>query len=261
MEGLSHMNSKLKRRIFFDLLILSYLLFSYYALGKWWHSSAGSVLIIFFSYLLWKKDFLKHTGLDLNLATVLKSVTMAVVIVICSLFIMKYIAGKHNVIISYTGWKNYYHDVFYILNEEIVIGAIILFWMVDKRKINPLTATAGLAVFFALIHYVFYRWIFNDRGIIGISALITLFLVGFVRNSLILHTRHIGYSWALHFGWMAIMFGSMHIYSETDIRLTELERFNTYLGSPCMVMISALAAGLTILYGIKKDLIRPSRIR
>ncbi len=86
----------------------------------------------------------------------------------------------------------------------------------------------------------------------GISALITLFLVGFVRNSLILHTRHIGYSWALHFGWMTIMFGSMHIYSETNLRLTELERFNTYLGSVWMVIISALAAGLTFMFGIKK---------
>jgi len=246
------MNSKLKRRIFFDLLILSYLLFSYYAFGKWWHSSVGSILIVFFSYLIWKKDFLKNTGLDLNLTTIIKSVILAVVILLGSLLIMKYIAGKQGVIITYTGGKNYYHDVFYILNEEIVIGAIILFWMVDKRKINPLAATAGLAVFFALIHYVFYRWIFNYRGIMGISALITLFLVGFVRNSLILHTRHIGYSWALHFGWMTIMFGSMHIYSETNLRLTELERFNTYLGSVWMVIISALAAGLTFMFGIKK---------
>lgn len=250
------MNGNLKKRILFILLILSYLLFSYYAFGKWWHSSVGSILIVFFSYLIWKEDFLIKTGLNLNLITLIKSMILAVVIILFSLLIMKYIAGKHGVIIKYTNWRDYYHDFFYILNEEIVIGAIMLFRMVDKWRIRPIAATAGLAVFFALIHFVFYRLIFLDRGVIGISTLTTLFLIGFVRNSLIILTRHIGYSWALHFGWMTVMFGSMHIYSETNLRLTELERFNTYLGSPWMVIISALTAGLTLLYLIKKGSLR-----
>jgi len=250
------MKGNLKKRILFILLILSYLLFSYYAFGKWWHSSVGSILIVFFSYLIWKKDFLINTGLNLNLITLIKSIILAVVIILFSFLIMKYIAGKHGVIIKYTDWRDYYHDFFYILNEEIVIGAIMLFWLVDKRRIRPIAATAGLAIFFALIHFVFYKWIFLDRGVIGISALTTLFLIGFVRNSLIILTQHIGYSWALHFGWMTVMFGSMHIYSETNLRLTELERFNTYLGSAWMVIISALAAGLTLLYLIKKGSFR-----
>ena len=131
-----------------------------------------------------------------------------------------------------------------------VIGSILLFALVNKRKFQPIIASVGLAIFFALIHFVFYKWIFRD--ILGISTLTTLFLVGFVRNSLILQTGHIGYSWALHFGWMLVMFGSMHTDLNTNLRVTESERFNLYLGSIEMLIISTLIAGLSLAYWIKK---------
>ena len=92
----------------------------------------------------------------------------------------------------------------------------------------------------------------RDRGILEITTLLTLFFVGFVRNSLILWTGHIGYSWALHFGWMVIMFGSMHIDLTTNLRVTEPNRFNLYLGSIEMLIISIIIAGLSLVYWIKK---------
>jgi len=243
----------LVRRItLFSLLGLSYGLFSYYIFGGWWNSSVGSVLIILFSYLIWKKDFPRHIGLQFDLKTITKSIILVGIVTICALLIMIYIANKYNVQIGFTNWRNYFHDIFYILNEEIVIGAILLFALVNKLKIKPIIASVGLAVFFALMHFVFYMWIFNDRGIIGISTLTTLFLVGFVRNSLIFQTGHIGYSWALHFGWMVVMFGSMHIDSNTNLNVTEPERFNLYLGSIEMLVISIIIAGLSLIYWIKK---------
>ncbi|MBN1184005.1 MAG: hypothetical protein JXB49_17055 [Bacteroidales bacterium] len=243
---------RLKRKILFSLLVLSYGFFSYYFFGGWWNSSVGSLLILFFSYLLWNKYFLKHIGLQLDIITIAKSITLAGVVAICSLLIMKYIANKHNVQIRFTNWRDYYHDIFYILNEEIVLGAILLFALVNKRKIRPIIASIGLAGCFALIHFVFYMWIFKDRGIIGVSTLATLFLVGFIRNSLILQTGHIGYSWALHFGWIVLMFGSMHIDLNSNLRVTEPERFNLYLGSIEMLLISIFIAGLSLIYWIKK---------
>ena len=246
------MKNRLKTLVLFTLLGLSYILFSYYFFGGWWNSSFGSVLILFFSYLIWDKDFLKHIGLQLDLKTIVKSIILAGSITLCALLFMSYIAGRHNVLIKFTNWRNYYHDVFYILNEEIVLGAILLFAMVNKRKIRPVTASAVLAVVFALIHFVFYRWIFNDKGIIGLSALTTLFLIGFVRNSLIIQTGHIGYSWALHFGWMVIMFGSKHINLAGNLRMTEPERFNLYLGSVEILIVSVVLAGLSLTYWMKK---------
>ena len=246
------MKSMFKRTILFSLLGLSYGLLSYYFFGGWWNSSIGTILILFFSYLIWGRDFLKVTGLNLDIATIAKSICLAGTIVICSLLMMKHIADRQNIMIRFTNWRNYYHDIFYILNEEIVIGAIILFYLINKRKIQPIIAAIGLAIIFSLMHFVFYKWIFNSRGNMGISTLITLFLVGFVRNSLILQTGHIAYSWALHFGWMVVMFGSFHIHADSRNGLSELVRFNTYLGSIEMLVISFILAGLSLIYWIKK---------
>lgn len=202
--------------------------------------------------MIWKKGFLKQIGLHMNLYTIIKSIVLGVIIAICALLIMKYIGNKNNIRIEYYNWRDYYHVMFYILNEEIVLGAIILFALVKKWKFKPLLASLCLAVFFSLIHYIFYRWICLDRGIIGLSTLITLFLVGFVRNSLIIQTGHIGYSWALHFGWIAIMFGTSHAYVDSNLYITEPERFNLYLGSTEMLIISVIMAGLVLAFWIKK---------
>lgn len=244
------MRINLKRRVLFLLLVLSYAALSYIPAYGWWYSSVGTFLIIMFSYFIWNKDFLKHIGLQLDLKTFTRSLILAVLVTICALMIMKYIAAKDHVLIKFTSWRQYYHDIFYILNEEIVIGALLLFSLVNNRKIHPIIASVGLAVFFALIHYVFYRWIFDARGIIGISTLTTLFFVGVVRNNLILQTKHIGYSWALHFGWMAVMFGSCHVDLETNTGLTEPVRFNTYLGSIEMLIGSAILAVLSFIMWI-----------
>lgn len=203
--------------------------------------------------MVWGKGFLKQIGLQLNLQTITKSIILAVIITTCSFLIMKYIGNKNNIQIEYYNWRDYYHVIFYILNEEIVIGAILLFALVYKWKIRPVVASLCLTVFFSLIHYIFYKWIFLDRGVIGISTLITLFLVGFVRNSLIIQTGHIGFSWALHFGWIAIMFGSSHTYLNTNMYVTEPESFNLYLGSTEMLIISIIMAGFCLAYWIKKQ--------
>jgi hypothetical protein len=187
----------------------------------------------------------------MNLQTILKSIILVVIIAGCSLLIQKYIGNKNEILISYNDWRDYYHVFFYVLNEEIILGAILLFSIVYKWKFKPILASICLAVVFSLIHFVFYRWVFADRGLLGISTLVTLFLVGFVRNSLILHTGHIGYSWALHFGWIAIMFGSRHTNLSTNMYVSEIESFNIYLGSSAMLIISIIMAGVVLAFWIK----------
>lgn len=233
--------------LLFSLLILLYLLFSYYYFKGWWYSSIGSVLIISISYLIWGKAFLKQIGLQLNIPILAKSLILTVVIASCSLLLMKYIGNRENIRIEFNNWRDYYHVCFYVLNEEIVVGAILLFSMLNKWRIRPLVASLCLAVFFSLVHFIFYKWIFADKGVIGISTSLTLFLVGFVRNNLIIQTGHIGYSWALHFGWVAIMFGSSHSYLSTNMPLAEYESFNLYLGSLEMLIISFILAVVSLI--------------
>ena len=184
------MLTRFKNIILFTLLVTSYGLFTYNFFNGWWYSSIGSLLIIIICYLVWGGEFLKYTGLKLNLKSIFKSVGLAGIITIAAFSIIKYIASKNHVIIEMTNWKSYYHDIFYILNEEIVIGALLLLPPVLKRKIPPLIASLGLAMFFALIHFIFYKWVMRDRGILELTTLITLFCVGFIRNNFIIQTGY-----------------------------------------------------------------------
>ena len=250
---------KLKNVLLFSLLFSIYVVFSYSFLGDWLYSSIGSILIVFLSYLIWGKGFLKKIGLQLNLQTISKAIILAIIITTCSLLIMKYIGNRDNIRIDYYNWRDYYHVMFYVLNEEIILGAILLFTLVYKWKLGPVVASLCIAVLFSLIHYIFYKWVFADSGVLGISTLITLFLVGFIRNSLIIQNGHIGYSWALHFGWVAIMFGSSHTYLKTNMYVTEPDRFNMYLGSTEMLIISVILAGIFLAVWIKKH--GPQQVR
>jgi len=244
--------SGIKIRLYAVMLFLSYLLFTYYALGGWWHSSLGMALILFFSYLIWKKDYLKITGLKISVQAVICSFILALGLTVLFCFAMHYVAGKNGVVISLTGVFNYYHIFFYTLNEEIILGAIVIYLAVSKLKIKPILVSVLLASMFSIIHFVFYQWIFLERGTIGLSTLITLFMVGFLRNNIIIRTGHIGYSWALHFSWMVIMFGLFHSHFETDEKLLEFERFNLYLGSVEVLAVSCIAALLSLFLLKKK---------
>lgn len=243
---------RLKIPLLFTLLIVIYVLFSYSFLGDWLFSSLGTLLIIFLSYLIWGKGFLEKIGLQFKIQTIVRSIILVVIVAACSILMLKYLGNKNGIRMEYYEWRDYYHVLFYVINEEIVIGAILLFTLVHKWRMNALVVSICVAFGFALLHFVFYRWIFADRGVLSITTMLTLFLVNFVRNSLILHTGHIGYSWALHFGWIAIMFGCRHTYISTNMYVTELESFNTYLGSTEMLVLSIVLAGLALTYWLMK---------
>lgn len=238
--------------IWANLLLCSYLAFSYYYFNGWWYSSIGTILILLFSFLIWRKDFLKIVGLKLSLKEFFITVALAIVSILGSLFLIKHIGSKHNIIIQFTSFRSYYHDIFYILNEEIVLGSIPIYLLISRLKIRSLYVSIGLALIFTLVHFVFYKWIFLERGIIEIQTLFTLFLVGIVRNNLIIVYKNIGYSWALHFGWMVILFGCLPEWTESAKVVTEPDRFNLFLGSYEMLIISIFLAGISIFHMIKK---------
>lgn len=233
---------------YFILIVIIHLTFSYFLFRGWWYSSIGTSLILLISYLAWKKDFLKNIGLRISQPILLLVIFMAGFITLFSFFISGYIADQHGVYIIFTNWRDYFHDVFYTLNEEIVIGALPLFYCARKFRTHPLIISAVLAVIFSVIHFIFYRWIFLGNGILSPLTLTTLFFVGFMRNNLILAFGHIGYSWAFHFGWMAVMFGSYHYYAASFKGLLEYEKFNLYLGSSQMLFISIILAVLSGLF-------------
>jgi hypothetical protein len=224
------------------LMITFHLGLSYYAFGGWWHSCLGSITIIFFSYLAWPTEFIDRIGLRLKRAQIIYSFILALVLLLGASKLILEIARLNKIIVEPGGFGNLFHNVFYSLNEEMILGAILLNAIrKNYKRIHPVAISILVAGVFALLHYVVYRWFFNEesaRGILTITTLATLFAVGVLRNNLILTTGHIGYSWALHFGWIAAMFGSNHLNLKNNLEdFTEAEIFNLYLGSTWILMM------------------------
>jgi len=239
----------LATRIWLVLLIVSYLVFSYNYFGHWWNAACGTALILLFGRQIWGRETLRVTGLNIGRGTLMRSGVLTLLVIALSWQLMSIIAAMEGVGFGIPSWKSGLHISFYVLNEEIVLGAILLHFMTREWDMKPIHAAIALALFFSMIHYVFYRWVFDEKGIIEISTLLSLFMVGFFRNTLILVSGHIAYSWAFHFGWMVMMFGRDHRGGTEGASLAEHTRFNLYLGSWPMVAISlVLAAGaLTLL--------------
>ncbi len=235
------------------LVILSFTMLNYRPGWGEWVALAGSVLIVFFGRLAWRKDFLWVLGLKLNKKEILFSIISALVLLVCSYQLILAIGKANGVEVG--GLSVSIHHVFYTLNEEIVLGALFLGLM--KRVYNgfhPAVISVMVAVFFALLHYGVYRWVFikGARGILSIYTILALFAIGVVRNNLILNTRHIGYAWALHLGWIGAMLGSGYMIFENSRRLTELERLNIFIGSPWTLGITMTLMFLSFLLFLKK---------
>ncbi len=230
------------------LLILSHVYFSYDFNGAWWHSAFGSVIIFFFAYLIWKNEFIVVSGLKFTPKIFTKTILMTFGVTAISVLSMTYIAEKNGVSIHISSFKNYIHNAFYIMNEELILGAIMLHLLIKRFKIKPVIASLGLAALLSFAHFVLYKWHFRDKDYLCVTTLVTLFLTIFVKNNLILQYKHIGYAWALHFGWMAVMYGSEHSHTASNLPLTDLEKFNLYLGSPGILLTSLLLAGASWFY-------------
>jgi membrane protease YdiL (CAAX protease family) len=162
------------------------------------------------------------------------------------------VARNQNVDLFIGNYKNFLHTFFYTLNEEIILGALFLKGIQHYRKKTPAwIISVGVAVCFTIIHFVFFQWIFDNRGPLGVFTLLSLLAVGIARNNLILRTGHIGYSWALHFGWVYIMLGSSHYQRITEHYLTDFERFEVYLGD-VRVMGVCIALAIATFMKFKK---------
>jgi len=213
----------------------------------------GALLIILLSRKCWRNEYLERIGLRIEHKSIALCLLLAILVVFGSFYMISFIARNAVVSISIISFTVFLHILGYTLNEEIVLGAILLNFIQKRfKKLNQFYISILVAVAFPLLHYIFYRWIFLDKGIICISSLVSLFAVGAIRNNLILRTGHIGYSWALHVGWAFIMFGFVHTKTITTKILSEPEKFNLYLGSPIMVLILTFMAILSFLLLLQK---------
>lgn len=135
-------------------------------------------------------------------------------------------------------------------NEEIFIGALLLMGL-DRnfKKLNKNVVAIGVALVFSLMHQALYQWSPVQPGIaLSIQTIFALFFVGVLRNALILKTRKIAYSWAIHLSFNMIFFSGFYIHNATRQFASEPERFNIVFGNYTMVVVTAFLALLSLIW-------------
>ena len=135
-------------------------------------------------------------------------------------------------------------------NEEIFIGALLLMGLERNFKRLDINVIAiGTALIFSLMHQALYKWSPVQPGLLlSIQTILTLFFVGILRNVLILKTRKIAYSWAIHLSFNMIFFSGFYINNSTDKFASEPERFNIVFGNLTMVLITGIFATISLIW-------------
>ena len=233
---MNHSRERRRIGVCTTVAVAAHLALSYHLLDGWWWSATATCIILVSGVIAWKTSFPQRLGLCIPRRALVWAGGLFVLTFAAALLLLELMnLGRPTRFYPLTAGE-YIHFVFYTLNEEIILGALPLFHICRRLRWRPLAVSLAVAFVFAAAHHVFFKWIFPERGDLTIVTLITLFWIGVLRNNLILMTGHVGFAWAIHLGWMSAMFGS-------GARLTEPERFNVYLGStPVFIMTMMLAA-------------------
>lgn len=153
---------------------------------------------------------------------------------------------------------DYLYYITETFNEEMLIGALLLLGLQRNfRRLDKNIIAICVALIFSLMHQALYHWSPAQQGILlSIQTILTLFFVGIIRNALILKTRKIAFSWAIHLSFNMIFFSGFFINSTTGKLASEAERFNIVFGNLTMVLITGLLAISSLIWlnidGLKK---------
>jgi hypothetical protein len=234
------------------LIPIAYFCLTY---ADWWTAPVASALIVLLASLAWPGRGLDAIGLRIPLAQIGVSLLILCIVAVAAGGIIPTIAASER--IAFTSvweskkWAALAHTVGQTLNEEIVLGALLLKSIRKKAKsAHPCVTSAVVALAFALAHYLFYHarppgsW---NYGTLSVATLVSLFAIGMVRNNCILSTGNVGYAWALHLGWNAVFVNSTYTWPSSNTRLAEPAMFNVVLGNTAVVAISLALMGLSLL--------------
>lgn len=238
-----------KKPFLVTLLFLVYVLMSYNASIFVLGALIGSFLILIISRATWPRSWKERLGLGFKI----REITAATLLVFPLIFLLNWsiqtIASSQNILYQSPFTLHgifsplYLHTLGQTLNEELILGALLLFTLSRTfKKFHPFFIAVWVAAGFAVLHYIFYAWIVlpDNSGSLTLSTLFVLFGIGLLRNTLILKTRHIAFAWSLHLSINLV--GLWGLYTSTSGgELSEPEIFNLILGSPRMVIPATFA--------------------
>ena len=232
----------------------------------WNLSFIATVLTLFIFRFRDPEDWKQKLGIDFEVKDGIIFFLTTITLLTVSFFLVGYLSDASGfdfepMILHYKEYFSPKTKVFTIIgaylyyipetfNEEIFIGAFLLFGLERNfKKLDKNIIVVGIALIFSLMHQAMYKWSPVQSGILlTTQTVLTLFFVGVLRNALIMKTRKITYSWAIHLSFNLIFFPGFFISQSMREFANEPERFNIVFGNMTMVLITGLLATICLVW-------------
>jgi len=200
-----------------------------------WNSSLiATILILIIFRFRDPLDWKQKLGIDFKLVDWIGFLILTISLLFASYYLVDYLSeiNGYSFRPKLIHYRDYYVSdypflpilgdyLYYIpetFNEEIFIGAILLMGMERYfKKLDNNIIAIGVALIFSIMHQALYKWSPAQPGLLlTTQTILTLFFVGILRNALILKTRKIAYSWAIHLSFNMIFFSGFYINNSTE---------------------------------------------
>ena len=232
----------------------------------WMFSLLSTILIISFMRIRDPEKWSRKLGINFKKSDILKFVIITMLLSVIAFFIVDFVSmvdgydfkPKLFYYKTYLGANYPFHYIvanylYYIpetFNEEMMIGAMLLMG-IERRfeKLNKNYIVVIVALIFSLMHQGLYKWSPVQSGeLLTLTTIATLFFVGVLRNSLILKTRNIALSWAIHLSFNMVFFSGLFINTGNGEFQDEPEVFNIVFGNQTMFILTGLLAFASLIW-------------
>ena len=216
-----------------------------YAQLSWWPFPASTVWIVALGLLRWRRAALARLGFPRSApGLAFTAVTLALLWVLFAYILVPLVAADRGMRLEPWPWNTVAEFAFQALNEEIVLGYLLVVGLARRTR-RPVLVAVGVALFFSLLHHALYRY--GELGEILLPlTLVSLVAVGVLRNSAILLAGHLGFAWALHAAWNLVMFSGRWIDERSELGLSEPQVLDAVLAYMPMA-VALIACALVLL--------------
>lgn len=265
-----HKKNALLASVVVIMALLNYnpqLLFESSYLHWGWNASLlATVLILLIFRFRDPTDWKQKLGIDFRRTDWIGFIASTVILIIISYFLVGYLATENGftfkpMILYYKEFTSpefpfhpilgyYFYYVFETLNEELIIGAVLLMGLERNfRNLHKNTIAISIALFFSLMHQGMYLWSPVQSGtLLTYQTVLSLFFVGIIRNALILKTRKVAYSWAIHLAVNLVFFPGYYIHHTTHTMAAEPDKFNLVFGNHTMMILTGIFAVVSLIW-------------
>jgi hypothetical protein len=145
---------RLKHFISLALIVICFL-FPYCTRWHWKFESAV-ILILLLSYWKWRKGWMNRVGLDISPKDLALCTLLTILFYFLGrIFILDQAKSAGLNFIFYQDWRWRISPLFQVLNEEIVLRAVLLGYMIELFR-HQLLASVFTALAFTFLHWVLY---------------------------------------------------------------------------------------------------------